>query len=45
MASRRMPCLDIPGRRQSREAPVSQHRFLTLLSRFLTGQHIPLRTR
>ena len=41
MASRRMPCLDIPGRRQSREAPTCQHRCRRLLSRFLTDQHIP----
>ena len=29
MASRRMPCLDISGRRQSREAPTCQHRCRT----------------
>jgi hypothetical protein len=40
-----MPTLDIPGRRYNQSAPISQHRRLALLNRFLTGQDIPLRTR
>jgi hypothetical protein len=45
MASRQMPRLDIPWQRQTRRAPISQHRRLALLNRFLTDQRIPLRTR
>jgi hypothetical protein len=45
MASRRMPRLDIPGQRRNCRPPISQHRRLALLRRFLTGPDIPLRTR
>lgn len=45
MTSRRMPRLDIPARAGSQRAPISQHRRLALLNRFLTDQAIPLRTR
>ena len=37
--------LDIPRQRQTRRLPISQHRRLALLNRFLTDQRIPLRTR
>lgn len=37
--------LDIPRQRQTRRLPISQHRRLALLNRFLIDQRIPLRTR
>jgi hypothetical protein len=40
-----IPRLDVPRPARTRQAPVSQHRRLTLLNRFLTDQRIPLRTR
>jgi DNA-binding Xre family transcriptional regulator len=40
-----IPRLGVPCHARSRQAPVSQHRRLTLLNRFLTDQRIPLRTR
>lgn len=45
IASRTMPRLDIPARPGNRRPPVSQHRRLALLNRFLTDQRISLRTR
>jgi hypothetical protein len=45
MATRRMPRLNIPARAGSQRAPISQHRRLALLNRFLADPRIPLRTR
>ena len=45
MSSRRMPAWTFPRQRQTRRLPISQHRRLALLNRFLTDQRIPLRTR
>jgi hypothetical protein len=45
MTSGHMPRLGVPRRVRTHQAPVSQHRRLTLLNRFLTDQRIPLRTR
>ena len=45
IASRAMPRLDVPARRHAERAPISQHRRLALIHRFLTDKRIELRTR
>jgi integrase len=45
IASRAMPCLDVPARRHAERAPISQHRRLALIHRFLTDKRIELRAR
>ena len=40
-----MPRLDVPARRHAERAPISQHRRLALIHRFLTDKRIGLRTR
>jgi hypothetical protein len=39
------PRLDVPARRHAERAPISQHRRLALIHRFLTDKRIELRTR
>jgi hypothetical protein len=41
----RAPGLDVPARRHAERAPISQHRRLALIHRFLTDKRIELRTR
>jgi hypothetical protein len=45
IASRAMPRLDVPARRHAERAPISRHRRLALIHRFLTDKRIELRTR
>jgi hypothetical protein len=45
IASRAMPRLDVPARRHAERAPISQHRRLAVIHRFLTDKRIELRTR
>jgi hypothetical protein len=45
VASRKMPALDIPGKPRVERPPITQSRRLALIHRFLTDQHIDLRTR